>query len=248
MRYRAALHVVHAEPRLPPALARHFSAVAPGKPGAALASLVAALRDAGVDAHAHSAHGERVEALSARARALAADLIVVGTRGGTVLSAMLGSTAERLVGRGRQRVLLVRRPNQRAYRQVMIAASGHSRLAEQVAAARFVSPERPAVLHAYEAPLESSLTWHGASAGELRSYRDAAGREAELSMGKLMAAAGLEPSQLVLRQGAPSKLLERFDPDSLLVLSRGKSSARRLLFGSVTRAVIAHGRSDLLLV
>ena len=130
----------------------------------------------------------------------------------------------------------------------MIAASADSRLREQVAAAAFVSTKPFTVLHAYEAPFESSLISRGARVDELSGYRTAARREAEQTMGKLMRKAELEPTQLVLHHGSALQLLERFDPDSLLVLSRGRSRARRYLFGSVTRAVIAYGRSDVLLV
>lgn len=248
LRYRAALHVVHAGPRIPRALTRRFSSVTEGKLRDALDAVVEGLRDAGVDAHAHLTHAEPVKALTAKARAVAADLVVVGTRGGFVLETMIGSTAERLVAQDQHRVLLVRRSTKRAYRKVVIAASEESRLREQVAAAAFVSKKPLTVLHAYEAPYESSLILHGASAYELGKHRMAARAEAKLRMAKLMAKTGLEPSQLVLHHGSPFRLLERFDPDSLIVLSRGKSRARHLLFGSVTRAVVAYGRSDVLLV
>jgi nucleotide-binding universal stress UspA family protein len=248
LRYRAALHVVHAESPIPRALTRRFSSLSDGKLREALDAVVEELRDKGVDAHAHLMQAEPVKAMTAKARAVAADLLVVGTRGGSVLEAMIGSTAERLVASDQHRVLLVRRSTDRPYRKVVIAANDESRLREQVSAAAFVSTKPPTVLHAYEAPFESSLIRHGASIDELSSYRTAARREAELGMGKLMAKAGLERSQLKLHHGSAFQLLERFDPDSLIVLSRGRSRARQLLFGSVTRAVVAYGRSDVLLV
>jgi nucleotide-binding universal stress UspA family protein len=193
-------------------------------------------------------HVDPVKALTAKARAVAADLLVVGTRGGSVLKAMVGSTAERLVALDQHRVLLVRRSAERAYRKVVIAANEESRLREQVAAAAFISSKPVTVLHAYEAPFESPLISYGASIEELSGYRTAARREAEQVMGRLMSKAGLQRSQLMLHHGSPFQLLERFDPEALLVLSRGRSRARQLLFGSVTRAVIAYGRSDVLLV
>lgn len=248
LRHRAALHVVHAGSRLPRALTRRFSSVSEDKLRDALQAVVEELRAAGVDAHAHLMHSEPVQALTVKARAVAADLVVVGTRGGSVLRSMVGSTAERLLALDQHRVLLVRRATERGYRKVVIAASEESRLREQVAAATFISSRPLKVLHAFEAPFESALISHGASAGELNSYRTAARREAELRMGKLMAKAGLERSQLVLQHGSPAQLLQRFDPDSLIVLSRGQSRARRFFFGSVTRAVIASSRCDVLLV
>ncbi len=247
-RHRAALHIVHAEPRPPLSLTRRFSSLDTGKRRAELDALVKRLRKTGVDAHAHLMRAEPVKALTAKARAVAADLVVVGTRGGVVVEAMVGSTAERLVASDQHRVLLVRRPSERAYRKVVLAASEESRLGEQAAAAALLSTKPPTVLHAYEASFESWLMSHGASIEDLSRYRQSARREAELRMGKLLSKAGFEPGQLVLRHGSPFRVLERFDPDSLLVLSRGRSRARHLLFGSVTRTVVAHGRSDVLLV
>lgn len=248
LRYRAALHVVHAGPRLPRVLTSRFSSLSEGKLREALDAVVAALRDAGVDARAHLSHLDPVKALTAKARAVAADLVVVGTRGGSVLKTMIGSTAERLIATDQHRVLLVRSSSARAYRKIVIAASEDSRLREQVAAAAFISVRPPTVLHAYEAPYESRLILHGASVNELSKYRASARREAKLRMDKLMTQMGLERLPLVLHHGSPFRLLERFDPDSLIVLSRGRSRARRLFFGSVTRAVVAYGRSDVLLV
>jgi universal stress protein E len=247
-RHRAALHVVHAASRLPLALTRRFPSLGDAKLREALHAQVETLRELGVDAHAHFMHGDPVKCLTVKARAVAADLVVVGTRGGSVFTAMLGSTAERLAAFDRHRALLVRRPAERAYRKVVLAASEESRLREQLAAAAFVSAKPVSVLHAYQAPFESMLVSHGASASDLRSYRRTARHEAEQSIRKLMAKAGLERAQLVLQHGTPFQVLERFDPESLMVLSRGQSRARQLLLGSVTRAVVAYGRSDVLLV
>lgn len=247
-RYDAALHVVHAEPRIPRALARRFSSVGGGKPREELEAVVEALRGRGINAHAHLMQGEPVKCLTTKARAVAADLVVVGTRGTSVISAVIGSTAERLVAVDQHRVLLVRRSAERAYRKVVIAAGEESRLREEMAAAEFVSTKPVTVLHVYEAPFESALISHGASARELSNYRGDARRQAEHRMSELLTKAGIDPAVLVLQHGNPFRVLERFDPDSLLVLSRSPSRARRLLLGSVTRAVVAYGRSDLLLV
>jgi nucleotide-binding universal stress UspA family protein len=248
LRHRAALHVVHADSPIPRVLTRRFSSLDDGKLRATLSLVVEELRDAGVDAHAHWMRADPIKAMTAKARAVAADLVVVGTRGGSVLEAMIGSTAERLIASDQHRVLLVRRATDSPYRKVVIAANEASRLREQAAAAAFVSTKPFTVLHAYEAAFESSLIRHGASVDELGSYRTAARRQAQLTMGKLMAKAGLDRSQLVLHHGSAFQLLERFDPASLIVLSRGRSRARQLLFGSVTRAVVAYGRSDVVLV
>ena len=192
--------------------------------------------------------GTRLRFLTAKARAVAAELVVVGSRGRMFPDSMIGSTAERLIGMDRHRVLLVRRAATRAYREVVIAANDDSRLKQQVAAARLLSADAPSVLHAYEGPFESTLMVHGVRAGELRRHRTTARREAGARMARLIEQVGLRPADLVLRHGSAAQVLQRVDRDALLILSRGRSVMRHLLLGSVTRSVVAYGASDLLLV
>jgi nucleotide-binding universal stress UspA family protein len=244
----AAIHLVHAAPVLPRLLARRFRLSQTGREREALDGELQRVRKAGVAAHAHLAQGNIVDALTAKARALAADLVVVGAGGRTFPDAMIGSTAERLIAVDQHRVLLVRRPASRPYREVVLAAHDDSRLKEQAAAAQLLAAGVPSLLHAYEAPFEMTLVFHGVQASELRKYRAAARREAEARMRKLMEKAGLDSFELVLRDGAATSVLQRVDRDALLVLSRGRSVMRHIVLGSVTRAVVAYGASDVLLV
>ena len=244
----ATIHVIHAAPRLPRLLTRRYPALNPRKQREALVGVVERIREAGVQAHCHLVQGNTIKGLTAKARAVAADLVVVGARGRTFPDSMIGSTAERLIAMDRHRVLLVRRPASRSYREVVIAANEDSRLKEQVAAARLLSVDAPSVLHAYESPFESALIVHGVRADELRRYRAGARDEADARMVRLMKRVGLKPSSLLLRHGSAAQVLQRVERDALLVLSRGRSVMRHLLLGSVTRSVVAYGASDLLLV
>jgi nucleotide-binding universal stress UspA family protein len=144
--------------------------------------------------------------------------------------------------------LLARRDSSRPYAEVLLAANEDSDLRSQVEAAALFSDEAPKVLHTFEGPFESTLQLHGASSKELNSYRADARRNAEAIMTKRLKQAGLEPSQLVLRHGHALTLLQRIPRDTLLVLSRRRSTISRLLLGSVTRTVVAHGSCDVLLV
>jgi len=244
----ATIHVIHAAPRLPVLLTRRFPVLSGRKQREALVGLVKQIRAAGVQAHSQLAHGNVIKVLTAKARAVAADLVVVGARGRTFSDSMIGSTAERLIAMDRHRVLLVRRAANRPYREVLIAANEDSRLKEQVAAAKLLDTRAPSVLHAYEVPFESTLIVHGVRGDELRGHRVIARREAALRMAGLIEQAGLRPADLVLRHGNAARVLQRVDRDALLVLSRGRSAVRHLLMGSVTRSVVAFGASDLLLV
>jgi nucleotide-binding universal stress UspA family protein len=244
----ATIHVIHAAPRLPRLFSRRFRLLNDRKQREALDGVEKRIQQAGVQVRAHLMHGNAIEILTAKARAVAADLVVVGARGRVFPDSMIGSTAERLIAMDRHRVLLVRRAANRSYRDVVIAANEDSRLKEQVAAARLLSIAAPSVLHAYEGPFESTLMLHGVRAGELRKHRAIARREAEVRMAGLIEQVGLRRADLVLRHGNAARVLQRVDRDALLVLSRGRSAIRHLLLGSVTRSVVAYGASDLLLV
>jgi nucleotide-binding universal stress UspA family protein len=244
----ATIHVVHAALRLPRLLTRRYPVLNERKQREALVGVVKQIREAGVQAHPHLVQGNAIKVLTAKARAVAADLVVVGARGRTFPDSMIGSTAERLIAMDQHRVLLVRRAANRSYREVLIAANEDSRFKAQVAAARLLSIDAPSVLHAYEVPFESTLRVHGVRAGELRKHRMIARREAEVRMAALVDKVGLGPADLVLRHGSPARVLQRVDRDTLLVLSRGRSAIRHFLLGSVTRSVVAYGASYLLLV
>jgi nucleotide-binding universal stress UspA family protein len=71
--------------------------------GAALA------REAGVDATAHTAHGDVVDAIADAATVFGADMLVVGSRGhGPLTGAVLGSVSHALVRRSPVPVTIVR--------------------------------------------------------------------------------------------------------------------------------------------
>ncbi len=246
--HRASIHVVHATPRLPRLLSRRYGVLDDRKQREALDEVAGRIRKAGLRAHPHLVEGNAVEVLTVKARAVAADLIVVGTRGRMFPDAVMGSTAERLIASDRHRVLLVRHAAKRLYAEVVIAVNEDSRLEEQATAARLVSDKTPSLLHAYEGPFEPTLALHDVGTTEMRRYRQSVRREAELRMTELIEKAGEDPAQLVLRHGNASQVLQRIDRNDLLILSRGRSSVRHLLLGSVTRAVVAYGASDVLLV
>jgi nucleotide-binding universal stress UspA family protein len=244
----AEVHVVHAAPRIPRALARRFSFGDDRQLRQALDDVIEPLRRADIRVRAHLMQGDAVKALTAKARAVAADIVIVGSRGRALPDVVLGSTAERLLALDQHRVLLARRDSSRPYAEVLIAANEDSDLRAQAEAAALFSRRPSKVLHAFEAPLESTLRLRGAISKELNGYRADAKREASERMTKQLKLAGIEPSQLVLRHGHAVALMQRVPLDTLLVLSRRHSTVSRLFLGSVTRAAVAHVRCDVLLV
>ncbi|MBX3232525.1 MAG: universal stress protein [Labilithrix sp.] len=255
----ATLHVVHASSRLPRALAKALglsSAALAGRrdddAGAvALERPRARAIAEGVAARGHHVAGAATSVLRAKARELAADLIVVGARGRSVPDTFVGSTAERIAGSVRVPVLLVRTAPPRTYQEVVIAADASTHLEKAVAAAALVAPGRPfSVVHAYEGTFESTLRLQGASEANIRSYRRECRREAQAAMAARLADAGVDARALVLRHGDPRRVLRREQGIGrvLLVIERGRSMIAHGLMGSITRSVVEHGVADILIV
>lgn len=249
---RSPLHVVHASSRLPRTVLKSLHlrdddrAVRQG-----IHEAVALARAANVTAHGHHVHGAPTSALRAKARELSAALIVVGARGRSLPDTFVGSTAERIAPLARIPVLLVRTPPQRPYRDVVVAVDTKTDLEHAVAAAALVAPvQEVSLVHAYEGPFEATLRVHGVDAEAIRAYRHDSRRQARAALLSRMREAGLDPGSLVLRHGDPRRVLvreERSGRDGLLVIQRGRSALGHLLLGSVTRSVVAHGRSDVLI-
>ncbi|HVJ91530.1 MAG TPA: universal stress protein [Labilithrix sp.] len=243
----ARLHVVHGVGRMPAALRRRFGIEERGS-DAKLGRIVEQARASNVRATPHELALGATKALRSAARDVGAELIVVGTRGRALPDMFVGSTAERIAALSKFPVLLVRHSARGAYREVIIAADTQGKLVAPLRAARFVSPKAElSVLHAYEAPWEASLRLNGANAHAIASYRKQACREARASVMVRMQEAGLDPKTLVLRHGDPRRILHDTRKDALLVMQRGSVIAHALL-GSVTRSVIEHGQSDVLLL
>lgn len=244
----ATLHLVHASPRLPAALARAFGVGDAHTTSRMLDGFVAEVRKAGARARGHLLRGGAAEALRAQCRELGAALVVVGARGRTVPDAAIGSTAERIARVVRAPVLLVRRKVKRPYRDVVIGVGTDSDVRAAVDAVRLVAPAaRSSLLHAFAPPFESTLALQGASAADLQAYRRQTRREAQASITELLDDAGVDAASLVLRHGDPRRVLTDAAGHGLLVVDRGRSVADPLL-GSVTRWVVAYGASDVLLV
>jgi nucleotide-binding universal stress UspA family protein len=245
----ATLHIVHASQPLPRALARTFGATDERMVRSVLRAALHDARSAGVAARSHHLTAGVTRGLLRSVRQLRPALVVVGARGRSIRDAIVGSTAERLASFGRRPVLLVRRAATRPYRDVVIAADATSDVADAAAAASFVAPSaRRSVLHAYEGPFEYRLRLNGAGAADMRLYRAAVRREAHAAMSKVLREAGVDEALLDLQHGSAPRVLRRVGENALLVINRHGPLAHQVLLGSTTRFVIAHGRSDVLIV
>lgn len=248
----SVLHVVHASAKLPRVLSRFLGdpASVERRERAELKAVAAELKGAGVTFQTHWSTARASSALRSVAREENAGLVVVGSHGRTVSDAILGSTAEQIVDGQGPPVLLVRDGAAKSYKDVVIAVAVDSEIERAIASSSLAAFGLvPTFLHAYEGAYESKLLAHGADGRSMKDYRSHARRSAQNKLAGRLAALGISRPKMKLTYGdARLVLAAAAKPGSLLVIDRGTSKARHALLGSVSRWVIEHCSSDLLLV
>lgn len=159
------------------------------------------------------------------------------------------SFAEQLRDRLGRPVLVARNPGKQPYGRVVLAVDVDSDIGRMFDVARFVEPDAPiSALHAFVDPIESILVLHGMGLADLRHHRRESAQEVRSRITAQLERAGLDAIDVRVEHGAPPSVLERVPSDDLLVVHRRSSWLERAAFGSVTRHVLEHGKSDVLLV
>jgi nucleotide-binding universal stress UspA family protein len=210
----------------------------------------------GVKAGARVVEGTVPAALAAAADATAADLLVVGVRGNSVLRRfVLGSTAERLVGSFARPMLVVKRAPAADFCSVLVPVDFSAASLPALRMAHAVSPAgRIVPMHAYEAPFEGSLFRAGVEEKYLQHYRDRARAEAQERMVALIQESGVPAEQVmpVLVHGPASvRILEQEqeqDVDLIVIGRQGQGPVDDMLLGSVSRRVLAEADADVLVL
>ena len=201
----------------------------------------------------HLAEGEVIEQILARADALDARLLVVGTTGAG--HSRLGATTERLMQSCARPLLAVRQPASGAYRRVLVPVDFSARARPTLEAARALAPEAQLVLlHAYEIPFEQRLQRAGLG-DEARAalLLDLQARAAE-RLARLAADAGLDAlrTERILLHGDPGRRILEQQParqcDLVVLGKRRLGRAEAWLLGSVTQHVLAHADCDVLVL
>lgn len=102
-----------------------------------------------------------------------ADLVVIGAQGTHPLrDFLIGSTAQRLLRRTSQPVLVVRRRPEAPYRRVLIAVDFRGNLVSALDYAEILAPRATLnLVHAYHVPFEGKMRYAGASGDVIDSYR-----------------------------------------------------------------------------
>ena len=110
------------------------------------------------------------------------------------------------------------------------------------------------LLHAFELPYESKLTFAGVAERVIRQHVTTGSETRRKRLHDLAAAAGLAPMEYSGRviHGDPSQQIvameQEYDCDLIVVGKHGSHIAEELLLGSVTKHVLAESQCDVLVI
>jgi nucleotide-binding universal stress UspA family protein len=188
--------------------------------------------------------------------ALDYELLVVGAHGGhPVLALPLGTTAQRLLGKTRSPVLVVKRRPDRPYRRVLTAVDFSSNSRKAMEYGSMIAPGAlVTVAHVYEPLLERRMISAGASDKVLEEYRAKARSHAETQMKNFLEATKRGTAGLLQRieYGRASarlpEIAQEWESDLVIVGKHGRSRFEELLLGSVTIHMLSQSQCDVLVV
>lgn len=199
--------------------------------------------------------GTPLTALAELAETRQADLLVMGARGAHFVREMLlGSTTERVLRKSRRPLLAVKQRAQAPYRRILAPVDFSEHAAAAVNTAHAWLPDADIVLlHAFEVELESTFRLAGMDDDRIHAYRiqarEAAAAEMDAFADKL-AVPAQRLSRAFLHGAATLRIIEHeqtMDADLIVMGKHGQSVMEELLLGSVTKHVLAHASSDVLI-
>ena len=199
--------------------------------------------------------GPLIGQLAAQARALPADLVVLGFCGASLMRHfLLGSTAERMATQTFCPLLVVKKAAAANYRSLLVAVDFSPLSLPVLERARELAPDAEIVVqHVFSVPFEGKLQYAGVDRETIHQRRIAARRQATSRLVELCEAACLPPQQvrLLISDGQPAQQIvsqqQRRRCDLIVIGKQGDNALENLLIGSVTRQVIAKAECDVLI-
>jgi nucleotide-binding universal stress UspA family protein len=199
--------------------------------------------------------GSALTALADLAEARQADLLVMGARGAHFVREMLlGSTTERVLSKSRRPLLAVKQRPQAPYRRILAPVDFSAHAAAAVRVAHAWLPDADIVLlNAFEVELESTFRLAGMDDDRIHEYRVQAREAAIAEMDAFVATLDVPEGKLTrqfVHGAATLRIIEHeqtMDADLIVMGKHGQSVMEELLLGSVTKHVLAHSASDVLI-
>jgi len=211
----------------------------------------------GVRCRATSATGEGFDGILRTAQDVSADLIVLGSHRKQVLrDVFIGTTAERVIRTGPFPVLMVNKPADAPYRDIVAAMDLSEQSARALKAAlalQLLEGARVRVLHAFMTPAKGKLYISSASEQQIDDYVADERARAGKDLSAFLAEHRLKGDwSFELEEGGPFEAIERCvqktAPDLLILGTRGRSRLVTMLIGSVAEAVLGRLDVDILAV
>jgi nucleotide-binding universal stress UspA family protein len=185
------------------------------------------------------------------------DLLVIGPHRKRGLRDVLeGTIAEKILNTRQCPLLIVRRPAEAEYKQVMLAldVAEESGAAIQAAEAFVLNARAQAmVMHVCEPPYQGMLRSAGVGSEEVISYVNHSRREAAAEIRELLKRTSADHTRygVVIGESHPARAIRRavdmYQPD-LLVMGTSGGRVRRALIGSVASQVMDAADCDVLVV
>lgn len=214
------------------------------------------LRSADVEGDIAVKFGEAFVEIIRFSREHGSDIVVLGAHGARYIKdLLLGTTAERVVRKGRRPVLVVKQAPQGPYRRVLAPVDFSDASRQSLVFARTIAPDADLrVLHAFELRHEYRLLDGGMTRDQLLTYE----RESAIRLRKRLKAfvgdSGIDPGQVKLsvRTGYPATVItgvaRRSRADLVAIGTHGMSGLRYLLLGSVAEHALREAPCDVLAV
>ena len=208
----------------------------------------------GLACETHLVVGSLINELAAHAKARAADVVVVGFCGTSLLRHFLmGSTSERLITSPPCHILVVKNPPHSQYRSALMTVDLSPISSKVLKNARTIAPEADlTLLHVYSSPLEGKLHYAGVSKDTISQFRAPSRQQALQQMKLLSNTAGIKEKEirlLAIHGTAPHRIIsqEALRNHDLIVMGKqGESLLDNLFIGSVTRHVVSRSKCDVL--
>jgi nucleotide-binding universal stress UspA family protein len=181
---------------------------------------------------------------------------VLGARGTSPLrDAILGTTAERMLGKCSRPMLIVKRRAAHRYEQVLVALDFSPASEAALRASLHLAPQAAlTAVHAYDVPFEGKLRLAGVEEQTLDAYRSRAAEKAVADIGSLGERTAGERTRLAhkVAPGYPAHVIleqeQAMRADLTVLGKQRRPPVQEFLLGRVARHVLADSRSDVLVV
>jgi nucleotide-binding universal stress UspA family protein len=201
--------------------------------------------------------GKPIEAIAASARDSNADLIVIASPEPRRFDAIVGTTAERLIRVSRRPVLIVHRDAAEDYRSATVAtdlSTGSASMLQTAVRLGVLDRANTTLLHAFDPPYSGMLSSAGVSAEEIKRYHQDVRDELEDVARGISMAAGVAARSvhMIAQRNQPAEVIrdvvERSQPDLLVIGASRWFLTKRLLLGSVADELLRNAPCDVLVI